>query len=282
MKISLLTDAPHHNLALMKISAWHKQNGDTVSLNQPIFPTDYRYASVLFEKNKHNFIADEHGGPAFNNNRLNDEFEYIKPDYDLFGNKYSLGYTFRPCFNTCDFCKVPKMDHPDIKHHSIWDFHNSDFNEICLLNNNTFQDPKWKETFEEIWDADLTVIDENGYDIRLLDDEKAAALKKTKFKGGYIAFAWDRMQDEALVLSGMKVAKKYGLLTHNTHFYILTGYDTTENEDIHRCQVVVDFGANPYVMPYKKTKRMQQFKRMFVLYYFRKYKTIKEAWENYR
>lgn len=50
MKISLLTDAPKHNLALMKLSAWHKRNDDTVLLNMPIFPADYRYASVLFEK----------------------------------------------------------------------------------------------------------------------------------------------------------------------------------------------------------------------------------------
>jgi hypothetical protein len=54
------------------------------------------------------------------------------------------------------------MQHPDTEHHSIWEFHDSSRSKICLLNNNTFQDKRWKETFEEIWDANLSVIDENG------------------------------------------------------------------------------------------------------------------------
>lgn len=95
MKISLLTDAPKHNLALMKLSAYHKACGDHVLLNMPILTADYRYASVLFEKNKNRFCADEYGGPAFNGGRLN---IYLKPDYDLYpDNDFSLGYTFRAC-----------------------------------------------------------------------------------------------------------------------------------------------------------------------------------------
>ena len=134
MKISLLSDAPKHNLALMKLSAWHKlDNSVSVSLNMPVFSADYRYASILFEKNKKHFIADEYGGPAFDNTVLPDEVEKMKPDYDLYGRDYSLGYTFRPCFNTCHFCKVPKMNHPDTEHHSIWEFHDPKFKKICLF-----------------------------------------------------------------------------------------------------------------------------------------------------
>ena len=75
MKISLLTDAPKHNLALMKLSSWHKKNMDDVTLNAPIFKSDYKYASVLFEKNKNIFIADEYGGPAFIDSELPDWIE---------------------------------------------------------------------------------------------------------------------------------------------------------------------------------------------------------------
>jgi len=282
VKISLLTDAPKHNLALMQLSAWHKQRGDQVTLNMPIVPADYTYASVLFEKNKRAFIADDYGGPAFGGSILPIGRD-LKPDYDLYPhNDFSIGYTFRPCFNSCGFCKVPKMNHPDTKHHSIWAFHDPMFRKICLLNNNTFQDAQWKETFEEIWDANLTVIDENGYDIRLLNDEKAEALKRTKFQGGLFGFAWDRMQDEALVLNGFEIAKKHRLMGHNTHVYILTGYDTTKEEDIHRCQKVADYNASPFVMPYKKTERTQRFKRFIDTFMWRKYKTIKEAWGNYK
>lgn len=278
MKISLLTDAPKYNLALMKISAWHTLNGDSVSLNMPILSSDYRYASILFEKNQNRFHADEYGGPAISG-CLNPEFEKTKPDYNLYPhNKFSLGYTFRPCFNTCGFCKVPKMDHPDVNHHSIWEFHDTRFREICLLNNNTFQDPKWKETFEEIWDEDLTVIDENGYDLRLLDDEKAVALKKTKWKSK-LHFAWDRMVDEPLILHGLEILKRFRI--SNARLYVLIGYDTTREQDLYRCQKIVDFGFDPYVMPYTREGGNGDFKRFIDTFMWRKYDTLDLAWADY-
>ena len=263
----------------MKLSAWHKADGDEVSLNMPILPADYTYASVLFEKNKKRFIADEYGGPAFPRNRLFDKVEMLKPDYSLYGLDYSVGYTFRPCFNSCNFCKVPKMNHPDISHHSIWEFHDPKLKKICLLNNNTFQDYQWKNTFKQIWDADLTVIDENGYDLRLIDDEKAAALKKTKFQG-IIHFAWDRMVDESLILHGLKTLKRFKF--NNTRFYVLIGYDTTTSEDLYRCQMIIDFGFDPYIMPFKNTKENMRFKRFIDSFMWRKYSTIEKAWHDYR
>ncbi|MBC8438177.1 MAG: hypothetical protein H8D87_00620 [Deltaproteobacteria bacterium] len=284
MKISLLTDAPKHNLALMKLSAWHKANGDEVMLNAPIFPADYIYASVLFEKNKDKLAADEYGGPAFPDSILPKEIEEMIPDYSLFGLNYSLGYTFRPCFNTCDFCKVPKMNHPqyDItNHHSIWDFHIEGHETICILNNNTFQDRYWKDTFEEIWAEDLFVIDENGYDLRLLDDEKADALHKTKFKTP-IHFAWDRMQDEALIVNGLRLLNYHKMRSTANGVYVLIGYNTTEKEDLHRCQIIHDYGLTPYPMPYVKNNYTSKFKRFINLHYYRQYSTIEAAWRDYK
>ena len=280
MKISLLTDAPKHNLALMKISAWHKSNGDDVDLNMPILRADYRYASILFERNRKMFIADKYGGPAFDNFEcLDSEIEKSRPDYELYPhNDFSLGYTFRPCWNCCDFCKVPKMNHPDLKHHSIWEFHDTRFKKICLLNNNTFLDPRWKETFEEIWDAGLSVIDENGYDLRLVDDEKADAIKHTKWQGS-VHFAWDRMCDEALIVHGLKMIKKHKI--NNVRVYVLIGYNTTEEQDLHRCQVLKDIGLDPYIMPYNQSDKEKAFKRFIDTFMWRKHKTIKKAWEAY-
>jgi len=279
MKISLLTDAPKHNLAIMKLSAYHKSCGDTVSLNEPIFHADYTYASVLYEQNRKVFIADEYGGPAIGG-KLTNEVETTKPDYDLYGLDYSMGYTFRPCWNTCDFCKVPKMDHPDVAHHSIWEFHDTKFKKICLLNNNTFLDKRWMETFEEVWDAGLAVVDENGYDLRLVGEEQALALKKTKWATP-IHFAWDRMSDEPLIRHGLAMLAKHKLKSSRNGVYVLIGYNTTEEEDLHRCQVIHDSGLTPYPMPFVKNKYTKSFKRFINLHYYRKEKSIKDAWKNY-
>jgi hypothetical protein len=274
MNVNLYTDAPKHNLALMKMSTRLKEHGHDVLLNMPIMPCDKSYASILFEKNRRLFHADVYGGVGYDNvNELPYDIENIKPDYSLFPIDYSLGYTFRPCFRKCSFCKVPSMHHPNTAHHSIWEFHDSRFKKICLLNNNTFFDKQWRETFEEIWDANLTVIDENGYDLRLIDDEKADALKRTRFEGKR-HYAWDLMKDEKQILEGLKIAPKGTV-------YILIGYNTTEEEDIYRFQKVVDCGFEPYIMPYNQTAKEKRFKRFIDSFMWRKYKTIEQAWGEY-
>lgn len=280
MTVNLLTDAPKHNLALMKLATYHKMQGNTVTLNIPITQADYTYASVLFDKNKMLWFADEYGGPAFPDSKLHPCIEAMKPDYSLFRIDYSLGYTFRPCFRGCAFCKVKEINHPNITHHSIWEFHNSEFKTICLLNNNTFMDKEWKTTFEEIWDADLYVRDENGYDLRLLDDEKADALHKTKWITP-LHFAWDRMADETQIIKGLKLLTKHKLRSTSNEVYVLIGYDTTEEEDLHRCQIIHEYGLTPYPMPYVRNGYTKCFKRFINLHYYRKYKTIAEAWKNY-
>jgi len=272
MIISLLTDAPKHNLALMKLSAWHKENGDHVSLNKPLWPADKRYASILFDWNCNNFFADEYAGIGYNFEQLSPQIEALRPDYSLFNLDYSLGYTYRYCPRKCPFCKVWKME-KNKSHKSIWDFHSPNMKKICLLNNNTFSDSRWKETFQEIWDAKLTVIDENGYDLRLLNEEKANTLRKTKFQG-YIHYAWDQMQDEANIIRGLKIAPK-------GHIYVLIGFDTTEEEDIYRCQKIVDYGHDPYIMPFNQSTQEKRFKRFIDSFMWRKFKTIEKAWREY-
>lgn len=284
MKIGLLTDAPKHNLALMKISSWHKDRGDSVLLNMPLFPADYTYASVIYEKNTKKYRADEYGGSGFiqkgngdifriGTKPLSQEIDKTFPDYSLYPfNDYSLGFTFRGCYRKCEFCKVHKVEN-DFNHYSIWDFHDPKFKKICLLNNNTFFDKRWRETFEEIWDADLTVMDENGYDLRLLDDEKADALRKTKFDK-QIHYAWDRMEDEKKILEGLKIAPK-GMV------YVLIGFDTTEEEDLYRCQKIHDAKFDPYIMPYNQIKKEKRFKRFIDTRMYRGYETVKEAWKDY-
>ena len=175
---------------------------------------------------------------------------------------------------------MPKQANPEI-HRSIHDFHRFGFKKICLLNNNTFSDPQWKETFEEIWDLDLAVIDENGYDLRLLDDEKADALHKTKWETP-LHFAWDNIEDESKIRCGLQLLSDHHLRSTSNGVYVLIGYNTTEDEDLHRCQVINDYGLTPYPMPYKRTIDLMAFKRFINLHYYRKYPTIKGAWKDYK
>ena len=258
MKISILTpDSKQPNHASMKISAYHKEQGDEVMLNFPLLPADKTYASILFDWT-HKPIADFYGGPGASPEiRLPEEIERCKVDYSLCPHMdYSLGYTYRACHRGCDFCKVGKMNEPT-DHRSIWSFHDSRFKKIVLLNNNTFEDPRWRETFEEIWAAGLRVKDQGGYDARLITEDQAEALAKTKWDG-QIHVAWDCMKDEGAVLKGIKILLAAGIRARTISCYVLIGYDTTEGEDIYRIRMLRRLGVLPFVMPYDKKKLIRR------------------------
>lgn len=277
MKISLLTDSPWHNLALMKLSAYHKKAGDEVKLNMPLWKANYSYASWIFEDGIR-FGANETGGIAVDPKiALPEAVEKFKPDYSLFNLNHSLGYTFRDCYRNCPFCKVPKLP-KERKHHSIWEFHEERFNTIELLNNNTFFDPLWLETFKEIYKANLKIID-GGHDLRLLDDQKAWWIKRLRWKRHHPQFAWDQMEDEKKIIAGLKLLKKYHI--GDCIIYVLMGFDTSLEEDLYRCEIIHSFGFDPFPMLYKPTAQLRAFRRMIYLRYYRSFKTIGEAWKNY-
>lgn len=277
MKISLLTDAPRHNLALMKLSAYHKNKGDEIKLNMPLWKGDLTYGSWLFDGNYRERTDNEGGIGADPSIELSSSIERLKPDYSLFNLNYSLGYTFRDCYRKCPFCKVPLLP-KEKKHHSIWEFHEKRFDTIELLNNNTFFDPLWEDTFEEIYKAEIKITDNNGNDLRLLDDHKAWWIKRLRWVN-QPKFAWDMMKDEAKIIEGLKLLQKYKV---DAMVYVLMGFDSTLEEDLYRCEIINGIGFDPFPMLYKSTKQLRQFRRMVYLRYYRKCKTIAKAWENYK
>jgi hypothetical protein len=97
---------------------------------------------------------------------------------------------------------------------------------------------------------------------------------------GKLHFAWDRMADEALITHGLMALRRNKI--SGCGVYVLIGYDTTEVEDIHRCEIIRSYGQDPYIMPFNQTKREKAFKRFISTFMWRKYKTIEEAWNDYR
>lgn len=252
MKVNILTpDSKKPNLAAMKISAWHKANGDEVELNFPLCNADFTYASVLF-----NWTPDPHadliGGSKYPHIKLDPEIDKMKPDYSLYPKiDYSLGYTYKACPRTCDFCIVPKQNNDD-KHYSIWTFHDPKFKKICLLNNNTLADFLWQETFEEIKDAGLKPILEQGVDCRLVTEENSQYLKEVK----PLYIAWDSPEHEMEILRGLNYLQSAGC--KEIRCYVLIGNNTTEDEDLYRVMKLWELGIDPFVMPKDKNDSYQK------------------------
>ena len=98
-------DSKIPNLALMKISAWHKAQGDNVGF--AIENPDKVYISCVFKKNAgqakgiarfYPSAEIDIGGSGIDLKKgLPEEIEMIKPDYDLYPSTYSQDYTTRGC-----------------------------------------------------------------------------------------------------------------------------------------------------------------------------------------
>ena len=136
MKIGLIDVDGHKypNLPLMKISAWHKQQGDSVEWYQPLFSghMDKVYMSKVFSFTpdyEYVIDADEiiKGGSGYcielvdgkevyhkeNDRDLPYEIEHIYPDYSLYPEYCSdtaYGFLTRGCPRGCDFCHVASKE----------------------------------------------------------------------------------------------------------------------------------------------------------------------------
>jgi len=262
MKIKLIdVDSKIPNLALMKISAYHKKVGDQVGFN--ISDPDKIYVSIIFTKNywKGNAIKKMFpnkeviiGGSGYDLKiELDDYIEHIMPDYDLYPDiDYSLGFTTRGCIRKCSFCIVPEKEGNIKTNCTIFEFWNIKHKHIVLLDNNILAEKDhFKLISKQLMDNDLSVDFNQGLDIRLIDDELAFILSELNVKPVY-RFAWDNIKDEKKILNGIEILKNRGI--NHSLFYVLVGYNTSKEEDLYRLHKLKEWDQRPYVMRYRTNR----------------------------
>ncbi len=266
-------DGKMPNLALMKLSTWHKARGDQVGLHMQNPNTIY--ISVIFKQNLPqaqgirayypNADLCFLGGPGLDKpNTLGDivgdhGIDDIMPDYSLFNCNFSMGFTMRGCFRDCPWCIVPRLEGSVRRGTVIKRFHHPDHKEIILLDNNFFAGPSWRPTLKYIQDQGLKVNFSQGLDIRLMNEEMAGLLADTKcyswsFHTPMIYFAWDRMDMEDQVRKGIELLLEAGIHHRKLTFYVLTGFNTTHTEDLHRVMALKEYDVDPYIMVYNDRK----------------------------
>jgi hypothetical protein len=264
-------DSKIPNLALMKISAWHKTMGDITGFDTA--DPDLVYISCIFKKNREqargiaSFYPDakiDIGGTGISlSKKLPNEIENIKPDYDLYPSTYSQDYTSRGCPRICEFCVVPEKEGGIYiaKHPS--EFHDPRFDTCMIMDNNLFATPQYWQVDVLKWfiETEIKMLSPQGWDIRLLTKERANLLKRAHH-AGILHFAWDNPEDEPVILKGVALLKDAGFdLRHRISFYVLAGFNTTIREDIYRCQKLRDLGVQAYLMPFRKSKEINALAR---------------------
>ena len=275
MRIGLIDVDGHNypNLPLMKLSAWHKAQGDSVEWYEPLlsghldrvymskvfsFSPDYQYyidADEVVQGGSGYCISLENGREVFDrerNNCLPPPIEHIYPDYDLYGiTDHAYGFLTRGCPRGCDFCIVGKKE--GLHSHKVADL--SEFwrgqRNIDLLDPNILAAKEWEDLLGQLADSKAWVDFNQGLDIRLMTQEKAKAVCKVKCKE--IHMAWDRYEDKEMIIPKFEMFRRESSMRERDLIvYVLCNFNTTLEQDLERVYTLRDMGFKPFVMIYDK------------------------------
>ena len=275
MRIGLIDVDGHNfpNIPLMKICAWHKQQGDQVEWYDPMFSghMDKVYLSKVFSFTPdymYPIDADEivYGGSGYcislvdgkevydksKDKNLPYEIEHIYPDYSLYNiTDTAYGFLTRGCPRGCDFCHVEaKEGRRSFKVADLSEFWDGQKN-IVLCDPNILACRDHPDLLQQLVDSGSMVDFNQGLDIRLTNERNIELINKIKVK--QIHFAWDNPKDDLT-----KYFDRYkSLAKHKPHgsygmVYCLVGFHSTLDEDLYRIYTLRDMGYDPYVMIYNK------------------------------
>lgn len=260
MKIGLIDVDGHNfpNLALMKLSAWHKLQGDTVSWYSGIEHYDRVYMSKVFaftHDEMRIIQADEviKGGSGYKlfNQWLPDEVEHICPDYSIYpAHKEAFGFLTRGCVNKCSFCIVPRKEGNIRKHADITEF--LDGRKSAILMDNNVIASNWGLTqIEKIISMKVKVDFNQGIDCRLIaKDKKIAELLSRVRWIRHLRMAYDSSAITDDVETAIAYLKEAGVPAYRLFFYMLVKDGQIEDAE-KRALLLDSLGCTPFAMPYR-------------------------------
>lgn len=260
--IIALHDADSHNfpnLALMKLSAWHKSQGDKVERFMPLYANKYDliYSSKVFSWTKNDIYLPENtikGGTGYKDKLhdcLPDEVEHFMPDYSLYPDfNASLGFTTRGCIRNCPWCVVPMKEGKLRAHAEIEEFLRPDSRDVILMDNNILAHEHGIKQLEKSINLGLRIDCNQGMDARIIahDDVIAKLLAKVHWIK-FIRFSCDTVDQMPYVRKAVEAIRKYDRAFYYEFFcYVLV----KEIPDaLERVEFLRELGIKPFAQPYR-------------------------------
>ena len=259
------------NLALMKLSAWHKKKGDNVEMVFPLKHYDRIYVSKVFDDYispglDYSPLVSEviYGGTGYSmTDVLPYEVEHIRPDYSLYNIKdNAYGFLTRGCPRACSFCIVAQKEGRKSKKVSdLAEWWNGE-KKITLLDPNILAAREHLDLLAQLSESKSIVDFTQGIDARLLNDKNINALNSVRMN--MIHFAWDFMEQSESVLDGLRLYSALGAIQNerNRTVYVLVNFNTSMEENLYRINKLKALKYSPYVMVYDKAHASKEIKRL--------------------
>ena len=286
------------NLALMKLSAWHKAQGHTVLWFSP--GSTMLYDRVLSSKVftwtpedprlPEGTIKCGSGYGVFST--LPDAVEHSCPDYDIYrdkplnrvrpkknGPEYSLGFLTRGCPNRCEWCIVPQKE-GDIRPHS-------DIEEFCrhrhivLLDNNVLAHDHGITQIEKMSRLNLRVDFTQGLDARMIDRPVACRLAALGWFRP-IRLACDQRGQMPTVEKAVHLLRAAGAKPRRYFCYVLV----KDVEDAYeRVSFLRSLGVDPFAQAYRSASGVSSLptikQRLFCRWVNHKALFKSVSWDSY-
>lgn len=284
MRIGFIDVDGHNfpNLALMRISAYHKAQGDIVEWWWSDFiHYDIVYMSKIFSDAytkdvKEPLNADKviKGGTGYcislvdgvevfdktKNEELPTEIEKMFPDYSLYPQfDFAVSMTSRGCPRGCSFCHVAaKEGRCSAKVADVSDFWNGQ-KEIRILDPNITACRDKRDLMRQYKETGAILDFTQGLDIRLLNDDDLADINEMRLRT--LHFAWDNPKDD-LETKFRNFANGFRRKSNIGMVYCLTNFNSTMEENLYRIYTLRDMGYDPYVMVYDKPHAPKEIKQL--------------------
>ena len=255
MKVGLIDIDGHNfpNLALMKISAYHKALGDSVEWVNHFERYDRVYQSKVFTFTPDNVFvvyADEiiRGGTGYDYKvTLPMEIDRTKPDYSLYP-KFTEAYGFltRGCTRKCHWCIVPKKEGQIRSYMDITEVA-GDRKEVILMDNNILACDYGIKQIEKIIDLGLKVDFNQGLDARLITPEVAELLSRVRWIR-FIRTSCDTLANMKSVERAIETLNSVGIKNYRIWVYVLLQDLSASYEIINWLKGI---GCVPFAQPYR-------------------------------
>lgn len=270
------------NSAKMRVSQWHKEQGDEVEIYEAW--KGWRYYDKIYVFSLFDFTPKVNippnaicGGTGFDIfGHLQPEIESSDYDWSLYPNcEYSLVWFSTGCIYKREkhpFCLVVDKEGCmlPVKPRNL----NPNGEYIKVMDNNFFGSPKWRGAIKQLQEWKQP-CDFQGIDARLLNKERCKALLTLRHEK-QMKIAWDDPGEDMLkhFKRIIKYIKPYRLMS-----YVLIGFWSTEEEDIMRVEALRELKIDSFAMPYDKH---DQYQKGFARYVNMKAEFKSQTWQEYK